>query len=122
MGALALIESAYLGLSFLAAIFRGDILLALFGVSLLVGAGCNVTLFVWTPRWLSRVTIFIPWITFLTVILFSPGHLSPFGMLFFYPWAASIALIHIARLHSHPFPARASEATGHQETPSDRVA
>ena len=122
VGAFAFVESVRLGILHLRTFMESGALSGLYGLSLLLGAASNITLFVWVPRWLSIACLFVPWVTFIAIFLESPDHLAAVGMLFIYPWALGITLIHIARLRTIPFPSRRPNANLLREKFTDRAA
>lgn len=106
IGVMAFPISVFYGIGFLGAIFEGLWSMALVGLALLVGAAINVSLFVWTPRWFSLIAPFLALAPFVAALFVSHTPSSALGMLFFYPWAAGITLIHLARVRTSPYPPR----------------
>jgi hypothetical protein len=72
------------------------------GLSLLVGWLANLSIFLRLPAWARIVSIAAPGFAFAAVLLLLHAPLSvrerAASLLYFYPWALGIALIHIAHI------------------------
>jgi hypothetical protein len=71
------------------------------GACLLLGWLANFSILVrWSPR--TRLAwIVAPWFPFVALLFARPAP-SPVPLLYFYPWAIGIGLIHVARLAQRP--------------------
>jgi hypothetical protein len=102
IGAAAPFVSLWFGVLFIRDAFSGEAWLAALGLVLIIGALANLTPFMRTPRWMSMVVPFIPWIYIASLYAYLPTGNAVFEYYFFYPWAAGLALIHVARLLDKP--------------------
>ena len=72
------------------------------GLCLLFGWLANLAIFISLPVWARIVWILAPIFPFAAVLLLAPAPLSvrerAVSLLYFYPWALGIALIHIAKI------------------------
>jgi len=97
-GAVAFVESVRFGWNLLTT----DSLLP--GVAVMLGWLANFSLLPRLPNWLRVVATIAPWLAFAVVLAQLPVRPSLPGragfFLYFYPWAAGIALIHAARSRS----------------------
>ena len=94
-GAVAFVESVRFGWNLLTT----DSILP--GVAVMLGWLANFSLLPRLPNWLRVVATIAPWLAFAVVLAKLPVRPSLPGraafFLYFYPWAAGIALIHGAR-------------------------
>jgi len=94
-GAVAFVESVRFGWNLLTT----DSILP--GVAVMLGWLANFSLLPRLPNWLRVVATIAPWLAFAVVLAKLPVRPSLPGraafFLYFYPWAAGIALIHAAR-------------------------
>jgi hypothetical protein len=71
-------------------------------VCLLLGWLANFSIFIPLPVWARIVSIAAPWLAFAAVLLLLHAPLSVHeraaSLLYFYPWALGIALIHIVNI------------------------
>jgi hypothetical protein len=76
------------------------------GACFILGFLSNVTLFVWVPRWAAMLAIAAPWLSFAASYFIDLPNASEatIRMLFFYPWALGIGLVHLARVLTQPYP------------------
>jgi len=99
-GVVAFVESVRFGWSLLTT----DNLLP--GVAVMLGWLANFSLLPRLPNWLRVVATLAPWLAFAVVLAKLPVRPSLPGraafFLYFYPWAAGIALIHVARSGQAP--------------------
>jgi hypothetical protein len=68
------------------------------GVCLLVGWLANVSILFRLPVWARLFWIAAPWVPFVALLAERPYTPSSVPMLYFYPWAIGIGLIHAARI------------------------
>jgi hypothetical protein len=98
-GAVAFVESVRFGWNLLTT----DSILP--GLAVMLGWLANFSLLPRLPNWLRVVATIAPWLAFAVVLAKLPVRPSLPGraafFLYFYPWAAGIALIHAAR-PGHP--------------------
>jgi hypothetical protein len=100
LGAVAFVESIRFGWNLLTT----DNILP--GVAVMLGWLANFSLLPRLPKWLRVVATIAPWLAFAVVLAKLPVRPSLPGraafFLYFYPWAAGIALIHFARSRGAP--------------------
>ncbi len=102
LGARAFVDAAVMGgqLTFRAASVAGFIA----GLSLLCGWLANFSIFFRLSVGARWVWIAVPWVPFAVLLVKHGPAPSPVSLLYFYPWAMGIGLIHIANIASASLP------------------
>jgi hypothetical protein len=101
-GAQAFVDAAMLGaqLTFRAPGIAGFIV----GLSLLCGWLANFSIFFRLSVRARWVWVAVPWVSFAVLLVTHGAAPSPVSLLYFYPWAVGIGLIHIANIASASLP------------------
>jgi len=100
IGARAFIAAVRYGVAF--SVHPDSVSGFILGLCLLCGWLANFSIFIPLPVWARIVSIAAPWLAFAAVLLLLHAPLSvrerAASLLYFYPWALGIALIHIANI------------------------
>ena len=110
VGALFVPYVLFYGMVLVPSIIHGEIADFLTGIGIVLGFALNFSILLRTPRWVSWVAPFATLAPFFAVFGLSADPSTAFGMLFFYPWALGITLLHMSRLVTVPYPHTAPRA------------
>jgi hypothetical protein len=99
IGAGAFVKTAHAGISML---ISANVRWSLIGACMLFGWLANFSILLRLSTWSRVVWMLAPWLPFALTLLFVPVRPSMSGraalLLYFYPWAIGIALIHLAHI------------------------